>query len=139
MGYSLESGSVSSIMLGMIISITISIILITKKYKIFLLDNFKNILNIIYENIILCVILELFTLVVKIDTTSVISSILTIVNPFFNNFIKRSIFINKIQVRVVKHSSSNLFSHFSFIVIFYIFITTIYYIIKKIILPKKIK
>lgn len=83
MGYSLESGSVSSIMLGMIISITISIILITKKYKIFLLDNFKNILNIIYENIILCLILVLFTLVVKVDTSSVISSILTIIFYIF--------------------------------------------------------
>ncbi len=101
MGYSLESGSVSSIILGMIISITISIILITKKYKISPLDNFKNILNIIYENIILCLILVLFTLVIKVDTTTKLSSILTI--------------------------------------IFYIFITIIYYIIKKIILPKKIK
>lgn len=83
MGYSLESGSVSSIVLGMITSITISIILITQKYKISPLDNFKNILNIIYENIILCLILVLFTLVVKVDTTTILSSILTIIFYIF--------------------------------------------------------
>ena len=66
--------------------------------KINLLDNFNSILNIIYENIILCLILTLFTLIIKVDTKNIISSIL--------------------------------------VIIFYIFITIIYYIIKRIIIPK---
>ena len=91
-------GSIASTILGLIISIIIGIILLTRKLKINLLDNFNSILNIIYENIILCLILTLFTLIIKVDTKNIISSIL--------------------------------------VIIFYIFITIIYYIFKRIIIPK---
>lgn len=98
-GSSLYFGSVLSIIIGMTTSIIISIIFINKKLKISILNNFSNILNIIYENIILCLILVLFTLIVKVENTSIIGNIL--------------------------------------VIIFYTFITILFYIIKKI-LKKKV-
>lgn len=99
MGSSLYFGSVLSIIIGMTTSTIISIIFINKKLKISILNNFSNILNIIYENIILCLILVLLTLIVKVENTSIIGSIL--------------------------------------VIIFYTFITILFYIIKKI-LKKKV-
>ena len=99
MGYNLSFGGILSIIIGMTISIIISIIFINKKLKINILNNFSNILNIIYENIILCLILVLLTLIVKVENTSIIGSIL--------------------------------------VIIFYTFITILFYIIKKI-LKKKV-
>ena len=83
MGYTLALGSVLSIVLGLIVSIIIGIILIKKKLKINLLDNFNNLLNIIYENIIYTLILVLLTLIVKIETDDIISSILVIIFYIF--------------------------------------------------------
>lgn len=99
MGSSLYFGSILSIIIGMTTSIIISLIFINKKLKINILDSFSSILNIIYENIILCLILVLFTLIVKVENTSLLSSIL--------------------------------------VIIFYIFITILFYIVKKI-LKKKV-
>ena len=99
MGSSLYFGSILSIIIGMTTSTIISIIFINKKLKISILNNFSNILNIIYENIILCLILVLLTLIVKVENTSIIGSIL--------------------------------------VIIFYTFITILFYIIKKI-LKKKV-
>ena len=65
--------------MGMIISTIISMIFINKKLKINILDKFSDILNIIYENIILCLILVLFTLIVNVDTEGIVSSILVII------------------------------------------------------------
>lgn len=79
MGYTLTLGSVLSIVLGMIISIIIGLILIKKKFKLNLLDNFNDLLNIIYENIIYTLILVLLTLIVKIETNTIISSLLVII------------------------------------------------------------
>ena len=98
MGYNLSFGGILSIIIGMTISIAISIIFISKKLKINILDNFNDILDIIYQNIILCLILVLFTLIVKVDTQGIISSIL--------------------------------------VIIFYIFITILFYIIRKLINKK---
>lgn len=97
-GYNLSFGGILSIIIGMTISIAISIIFISKKLKINILDNFNDILDIIYQNIILCLILVLFTLIVKVDTQGIISSIL--------------------------------------VIIFYIFITILFYIIRKLINKK---
>ena len=98
-GSSLYFGSILSIIIGMTTSTIISIIFINKKLKISILNNFSNILNIIYENIILCLILVLLTLIVKVENTSIIGSIL--------------------------------------VIIFYTFITILFYIVKKI-LKKKV-
>ncbi len=80
MGYNLYFGSVISIILGLILSIVVGVIIIKNKLKITLLDNFDNVLNIIYENIILCFILILFTLIIKVNTKSILTSILTIIS-----------------------------------------------------------
>ena len=98
-GSSLYFGSILSIIIGMTTSTIISIIFINKKLKISILNNFSNILNIIYENIILCLILVLLTLILKVENTSIIGSIL--------------------------------------VIIFYTFITILFYIVKKI-LKKKV-
>lgn len=76
MGYSLVLGSLTSTILGLLVSITISLFTIHHKLKISFLSNFNNLLSIIYENIILCFILVLFTLVVKVTTSTYLSSIL---------------------------------------------------------------
>lgn len=78
MGYNLVSGSLFSIILGLIISIILGIIFIKNKLKLSLLDNFNNILNIIYSNIIYSLVLVLFTFIIKVDINSVIKSIFVI-------------------------------------------------------------
>jgi len=83
MGYSLTLGSILSMVLGLTITTTIGIILIKNKLKINLLNNFNNLLNIIYENIIYTLVLVIFTLIVKINTTTIIESILVIIFYIF--------------------------------------------------------
>ena len=101
MGYNLVSGSILSIILGITISTIIGIILIRNKLKLSLLDNFNNILNIIYSNIIYTLILVLFTFIVKVDIDKIFNSIL--------------------------------------IIIFYIFISIVFYIIKKKLINKRVQ
>ena len=101
MGYNLVGGSLISIILGITISIIIGIILIKKKLKLSLLNNFNDILNMIYENIIYSLVLVLFTFIVKVNINSIIKSIL--------------------------------------VIIFYIFITIIFYITKEKIAKKKVQ
>lgn len=101
MGYNLVGGSLISIILGITISIIIGIILIKKKLKLSLLNNFNDILNMIYENIIYSLVLVLFTFIVKVNIDSIIKSIL--------------------------------------VIIFYIFITIVFYITKEKITKKKVQ
>ena len=101
MGYNLVGGSLISIIPGITISIIIGIILIKKKLKLSLLNNFNDILNMIYENIIYSLVLVLFTFIVKVNINSIIKSIL--------------------------------------VIIFYIFITIIFYITKEKIAKKKVQ
>lgn len=79
MGYSLVFGSIMSNILGYIISMIVGLFFIQRKLKISFLNNFNTILNIIYDNILLCIVLVLFTLIVKVDTNTLGSSILVIV------------------------------------------------------------
>ncbi len=79
MGYSLLFGSIMSNILGYIISMIVGLFFIQRKLKISFLNNFNTILNIIYDNILLCIVLVLFTLIVKVDTNTLGSSILVIV------------------------------------------------------------
>ena len=101
MGYNLVGGSLISIILGITISIIIGIILIKKKLKLSLLNNFNDILNMIYENIIYSLVLVLFTFIVKVNIDSIAKSIL--------------------------------------VIIFYIFITIVFYITKEKITKKKVQ
>lgn len=93
MGYSLSFGSILANVIGISTSIIIGMFYLYRKLKISFIDNFSKTLNIIYENILLCSILLLFTLIVKVDTTS--------------------------------------FSLSFFVILFYLFITLIFLIIKK--------
>lgn len=79
MGYNLVSGSLFSIILGLGISIILGIIFIKNKLKLSLLDNFNNILNIIYFNIIYSLVLVLFTFIIKVDINGIFKSIFVIV------------------------------------------------------------
>ena len=90
-----------SIILGITISTIIGIILIRNKLKLSLLDNFNNILNIIYSNIIYTLILVLFTFIIKVDIDKIFNSIL--------------------------------------VIIFYIFISIVFYIIKKKLINKRVQ
>ena len=87
MGYSLELGSTLSISLGLIITIILGIIFIKNKLKLSLLDNFNNLLNIVYENIIYTLILVLFTFIVKTHTDTFINSLLVIMFYLFITFL----------------------------------------------------
>lgn len=87
MGYTLTLGSVSSMVLGLIISIIMGLILIKKKLKLNLLENFNNLLNIIYEAIIYAFVMVLLTLIVKIETYTIINSILVIIFYIFITFL----------------------------------------------------
>lgn len=101
MGYSLVGGSIVSIILGLTISIIIGIILMKKKLKLSILNNFNDILNMIYENIIYALVLVLFTFIIKVNISGVVRSILVIV--------------------------------------FYIFVTIVFYIIKEKLANKKVQ
>ena len=79
MGYDLTLGSILSTSIGLTITIVLLTIFITKKYKINLLNNFTNILNIIYTNIIYLLLLVLLTLIVKVDNTKYIINILVVI------------------------------------------------------------
>ena len=97
MGYDLVLGSILSTSLGMIISIIINTFFIKRKYKINLLSNFTNILNIIYSNIIYLLILVLFTLIVKVDNDKYLINILAIL---FYIFISIIFYIMKKRIKL---------------------------------------
>ena len=101
MGYDITLGSILSTSLGLLITIILLTIFITKKYKINLLNNFNNILNIIYTNIIYLLILVLFTLIVKVDNTKYYINILVII---FYLFI--SILFNIIKNKLNKRNAN---------------------------------
>lgn len=98
-GYNLVYGGVVATILGFIVAMIIGSILVFKRLKISFMDNFSSILNIVYDNVILCLILVLFTLVIRVTTSGVISSIL--------------------------------------VILFYVFITIIYFVVKKVLISRK--
>ena len=79
MGYSLILGSTFSSVLGFVVSIIIGIIFIKQKFKINLLSNFNNILNIIYESIIYTLLLVLCTFIIKVETTTWLTSLSVVI------------------------------------------------------------
>ncbi len=95
MGYDLTLGSILSTSLSLLVTIILLSIFITRKYKINLLNNFTNILNIIYTNIIYLLLLVLLTLIVKVDNTKYLTNILVIIFYIFIsilfNIIKKKI------------------------------------------------
>ncbi len=94
-GYDLTLGSILSTSLSLLVTIILLSIFITRKYKINLLNNFTNILNIIYTNIIYLLLLVLLTLIVKVDNTKNTTNLLVV---FFYIFI--SILFNVINKKI---------------------------------------
>lgn len=95
MGYDLTLGSIISTSIGLLLSIILLSIFITKKYKIDLINCFNNILNTIYTNIIYLLILILFTLIIKVDNNTYYINILVIIL-----YISISIILNIIKKRM---------------------------------------
>lgn len=87
MGYDLYFGSILSSICGLFVCIIINYIVSISKYKISFTNSFNKILNIIYENIIYILILVLFTLIIKVEVNTIISSILVILFYIFISFI----------------------------------------------------
>ena len=82
-GYTLVFGSILSTIIGFIFSIISGYFLIKKKLHLHFLKGFEKLLNIIYENIIFCLVLVLFTLIVKPDTGGIIHSLFVIIFYIF--------------------------------------------------------
>lgn len=82
-GYNIVFGSILANIIGLAVSVIAIYIFIINKFKLQFLDNFNKLLNIIYENIVFCLLLVLFTLVVKVDTKGIIDSIFVIVFYIF--------------------------------------------------------
>ncbi len=97
MGYDLTLGTIISTSISLLLAIILLSIFITRKYKINLLNNFTNILNIIYTNIIYLLILVLFTLIIKVDNPKYITNILVVI---FYIFI--SIVFNIIKKKIIR-------------------------------------
>lgn len=79
MGYDLVLGSITATIIGIFISIIIGYIAIKHKYKVCILNKFEEVLNIIYESIIYCLILVLFTFIIDINNNTYLSSIFSII------------------------------------------------------------
>ena len=79
MGYNLIYGDFISSIICYIVTIIISLFFINFKCKLNLTHNFEKILTIIYENIILCFILLIFTFLVSIRASSKIQALFTII------------------------------------------------------------
>lgn len=75
MGYNLIYGDIISSILAYFTSIIVGMIFINKKRKINFLKSFEDILTIVYENIILCVVLILLTLIIPTTVTSRIGAL----------------------------------------------------------------
>ena len=97
MGYTLSFGGISSLVLGYTISVILGFIFIYRKLKINFLNNFNNILNIIYQNIILCLILVLFTFILDVKSTNIWYSVINVIVYSLITIIYY-IFINKKSV-----------------------------------------
>jgi len=79
MGYNLLYGDMLSSLISYFVVIILFIVSINSKCKIDFIKKFDKILDIIYYNIILCVILLLFTLVVPINVTNRLEGVKVII------------------------------------------------------------
>ena len=87
MGYNLLYGDMLSSVVSYFIVIVMLIIFISKKCEIDFINKFDKILDIIYYNMILCVVLLLFSLVIPINVDSRIEGLKVIIIYIFVSFI----------------------------------------------------
>ena len=103
MGYNLLYGDCLSSLIAYLVVIILIIINIGKKYRVDFIKKFDKILNIIYYNIILCVTLLLFTLVIPVKVSSrlegfkvvIIYLIISLIYIFIRKKIDKNERINK--------------------------------------------
>ena len=78
MGYSMVYGDILSTIISLLIPILITTIYFNNKNRVNFGDYFYNIISIVYENIILCLILILLQLLVPLNVDNRLSAILVI-------------------------------------------------------------
>lgn len=79
MGYNQVYGEIFSTTISYILGIIFIMITLNKKYQINFTDNFPNILNLLYNNIILTLILLLLSLVYQVNIENPLSSLISII------------------------------------------------------------
>lgn len=75
MGYNLIYGDILSNIIGFFVSFIIGIIYLNNKFEVDFTSSFEKILNIIYENIILCLVLVLSSIIIPLNSFSRLESI----------------------------------------------------------------
>jgi len=98
MGYDLMYGDFLSSSLAYVVCIILSLVFISKKCKLNFTKDFDKILNIIYENIILCFILVLLTFIFKIEVKTRLSAILIII-LYVSITISYFVILKKIKIK----------------------------------------
>lgn len=76
MGYNIIYGDILSNIIGMFVSYIMIIVYLNKKYKININNSFEKILNMIYENIILSLILIISSMVISLNVSSKIQALI---------------------------------------------------------------
>lgn len=79
MGYNLIYGDIISNIIGVFVSYIITMIYLNKKYKVNFTKTFDKILNIIYENIILMLILIIFSMIIPLNVDTKLQSLTVII------------------------------------------------------------
>lgn len=79
MGYNLIYGDIVANIIGMFVSYIITILYLNKKYKIDFSNSFEKILNIVYENIILSLILIISSMVISLNVNSKSQALIVII------------------------------------------------------------
>ena len=87
MGYNLLYGDILSTIISYLLVTILLIVVNNKKYNIDFKSKFDKILNIVYYNIILCLILLLFSLIIPVKVNSIFSSIKVIVLYLLISFV----------------------------------------------------
>lgn len=79
MGYNLIYGDIVANIIGMFVSYIMTILYLNKKYKIDFSNSFEKILNIVYENIILSLILIISSMVISLNVNSKSQALIVII------------------------------------------------------------
>ena len=78
MGYNVIYGDIIASIMGLFTSFIVMIIYINKKYKINFTKVFEKILNVIYENILLCLILVICSMIIPLNVDSRLDAFIVI-------------------------------------------------------------
>lgn len=96
MGYNIIYGEILSSIIGLFVSCIIAIIYLNKKYKVNFAMSFEKILNIVYQNIILSVILIVSSVIIPLNVSTKFESLIVIL--LYSIIFVIYIFIKKIFI-----------------------------------------